>query len=183
MLEKIKLKIRKAQHADIEEIFAKLYDDEALFNLLGALPEQKEDMKKAMSLVVDQGYLSQPENILLIAETTKLIGLIYLENIDWKNRNLFGSIGLVPEIRKTVYGLKLAFETARICFEELNMHRVSYEVNEENAKLKEIIEKLGLYPEGFIKNYVMKGDKRFGAWQFGIFRNDYLNLAEIVRKH
>lgn len=108
-------------------------------------------------------------------ETNQIIGIIFLINIDYKNRSAECIIDIGV---KTMWGkgigktaISLIFEFA---FNELHLHQISLQVFSFNERDIKLYEKLGFVFEGRLRETLY----RFGEWHdtilMGILKDEYL---------
>ncbi|MBM3199472.1 GNAT family N-acetyltransferase [Candidatus Woesearchaeota archaeon] len=104
----------------------------------------------------------------------KVVGVIDLFKIDWKNKN--AELGYW--LGKKYWGKGLMTESVKLmlgfAFEDLNLHKVKADLFENNHGSKKVLEKSGFNLEGKIK----EGRFRYGKWQnelvYGVLSKDYL---------
>ncbi len=183
MLEKIKLTLRKAESKDINLLCHWTDDSELAGNVFGKSGMNYELRQKYFAAIIEKGQYEPPSTLLMIAEGEQPNGFAYLTSIDWKNRSLFVSIALRPELRNSLFGVNLLFETLKFCFDNLNMHKVCGHIHEDNQKMENILKNFGATMEGLLGSFVIKGGKVMGVHRYSFFQKDLPALKDIISKN
>ncbi len=106
-------------------------------------------------------------------ETSRVIGVIRIGDIDWKNKN--AEIGYW--LGKKYWGRGLASEAVRLilkfAFEKLKLHKVYAGLFEENIASRKVLEKCGFRLEGTIRESRFRYKKWHNELRFGILESEY----------
>lgn len=106
--------------------------------------------------------------------TDELLGMIYVDEIDNKNRKCSTGIKLGGGKRGRGYGFDAVMTLLRFLFDEMNFHRVECQILEYNRPSQKLYEKCGFVLEGRLRKTLWKA----GAWQdqrvYSLLREDYL---------
>jgi len=176
MLEKIKMNVRRAVMADEGLIKKWMSGGEFVVNLY--------DGEREAVRMLEESSLELSRNIIFIAEAEEAAGMILLEKIDRRNRNLCISIIVGEEaLKNKIYGLKLLAEAVKLSFEELGMHKVTGYIYEFNQKAIKLVEAFGGKKEGRLRDFVQRGAQLHGALVYSFFKKDYPGLLELLKKY
>jgi diamine N-acetyltransferase len=109
----------------------------------------------------------------VLAESGLLVGVAYLLCIDWIARNAqYGlMIGERDHWGKGI-GTQATQLTIAHAFDDLNLHRLSLQVFEDNVAAIHIYEKCGFQHEGVMRDAVFKGGRYRSLVMMGLLRNE-----------
>jgi UDP-4-amino-4,6-dideoxy-N-acetyl-beta-L-altrosamine N-acetyltransferase len=117
--------------------------------------------------------------IILAIETIiqqKLIGFIYLKNIDWVSRIAWFGI-MIGE--KKYQGKGMAREAMKILFDyafaRINLRKISLEVGAFNERAIGLYDSLGFKREGRLEQHVFLNNKYHDIILMSIFKKDYIS--------
>lgn len=110
------------------------------------LEKLKEDKKNFYYLVLKDG---------------KAIGVLYLNRVDFRNRNAYFGIYANPEEKIHGAGLVLEKTAIKLAFEVTNLHTLKLEVIEDNEKAINFYKRMGFLEEGRLREFVFKD----GRWK------------------
>lgn len=103
-----------------------------------------------------------------------LLGVCSYSEINWVSRNcMLGWFIGDPEMRGRGYGTDVIKILLRICFNELDMHKVSLNVFEHNEDAIRLYEKLGFVREGARRSAVYSMGRRWDDARYSILRREY----------
>jgi RimJ/RimL family protein N-acetyltransferase len=106
-----------------------------------------------------------------------LIGFIGFDGINWTNRDSFVAIGIgEPDFWSKGFGSDAMRLMLRYGFTELNLHRISLTVFEQNPRGIRSYEKCGFIHEGRIRNFLLRDGKRSDMLYMGILRQEWDRL-------
>jgi len=184
MLDKIKLRSRKADSADIELMKKWLKNGEFVMNLYSVPKDDDKALAQKVRSMLADGSKDLSDKRYFIVESEKPIGMIMFHDIEWRNKNLYMDI-LVgeDELKNKIWGLALFAEALRISFEIFNMHKVSGMIYEFNDKSRKLVEAFGGVKEGTFKRYVDRNGKRYNADIYSLFSKDYRGFLEKLQKY
>ena len=185
MLEKIKTKLRKADLGDVDRIRQWVTSGDFLMNLYDLDTKDPKKLKNRVIAMVENSTSDPSNEIIMIVETAeKPIGMIMFSHINWRSRNLYESsvIG-EEEYKNKVYGLKFMCEVLDFSFNYLKMHKVTGYVYDFNGRMSNLVEHMGAKKEGFLKGFVKRNSKRYGAVVYSFFRRDYPKFLEMLSKY
>lgn len=107
----------------------------------------------------------------------RLIGEIGFGGIDWAARNAWVGIGIgVKEYWGHGYGTEAMRLMLRFGFAELNLHRVSLDVFDYNARAIRSYQKAGFTIEGRERKALRRSGERFDIVYMGILRSEWETL-------
>ncbi len=102
------------------------------------------------------------------------IGFVELDGVQWTHRNTFLGIAIGErELWNQGYGTDAMRVILRYGFTELNLHRVSLNVFEYNARALRVYEKLGFVEEGRLREFVQREGRRWDFIFMGILRDEW----------
>lgn len=102
------------------------------------------------------------------------IGMIYLTNIDWKNRCVESGIKLASDApRRQGYATDAVRALFRYAFDELQMHRIEMEILDDNTASKKLYEKCGARQEGVKREAVYKGGRYIDQCLYAVLKRDF----------
>ncbi|AQG97490.1 GNAT family N-acetyltransferase [Caballeronia cordobensis] len=109
-----------------------------------------------------------------MASSGALIGVTYLLGIDWLNRSAEFSIQIGAEsARGRGMGEAAARSILAHAFTDLNLHRVSLDVLEGNARAIALYEKLGFRTEGLHRQAVFKDGQYLNVVSMALLSTDF----------
>jgi RimJ/RimL family protein N-acetyltransferase len=109
----------------------------------------------------------------------ELIGFIAFEEINWTDRDAYVSIGIgEPAFWGKGYGSDAMCLMLRYGFTELNLHRISLTVFEQNPRGIRSYEKCGFKHEGRIREFLLRDGRRSDMLHMGILRKEWDQLEQ-----
>lgn len=119
--------------------------------------------------------------IIVELETEMAVGLIYLTNIDWKNRNASRGIKLFrTETRGKGIARDASFTLMKYAFEELNLHRLNSEILSYNHASIKYYERCGGVREGVKRQAVFKNGEYHDVYCYGVLYQDFLEAKKCL---
>ncbi len=107
----------------------------------------------------------------------KLIGFIGFDGINWINRDSYVAIGIgEADFWSKGYGSEAMRLMLHYGFTELNLHRVSLTVFEQNPRGIRSYEKCGFTHEGRIREFLLRDGQRSDMLHMGILRDEWERL-------
>ena len=107
-------------------------------------------------------------------DTAQTIGMIYLTNIDWKNRCVESGIKLAADApRRQGYATDAVRALFRFAFDELNMHRIEMEILEDNIASRKLYEKCGAVCEGIKRAAVYKNGRYLDQCLYAVLKEEF----------
>lgn len=130
-------------------------------------------------------YVSNRSNNVRLAictsDSQKIIGATYLLDIDWINRSSEFSIWIgTNSLQGKGIGEFAARRTLHHAFSDLNLHRISLTVLEDNDRALHLYKKIGFLEEGHLKQVVFKNGKYVDLIQMAILSNEYQHIDSQV---
>ena len=102
------------------------------------------------------------------------IGMIYLTDLDWKNRSVATGIKISASApRGQGYGTDAVMALVGYAFYELQMHRVSLKIKSDNLASVKLYEKCGAKREGVLRDTIYKDGRYWDQYVYGILKSDY----------
>ena len=152
------------------------------FRLLDSDPARLWSAKKIKEWFEKDLDSALPNNLLFSIRTLaedKLIGFIAFDSIDWTNRETFVAIGIGEQDDWSKgYGSDAMRLMLRYGFTELNLHRISLTVFEQNPRGIRSYEKCGFKHEGRIRDFLLRNGHRSDMLHMGILRQEWDHLEQ-----
>ena len=185
MLEKIKTKMRKADLGDVDRICRWAAGEEFLMNLYDLDPKDPKKRKTRVIAMIENSTRDPSNEIIMIVETPeKPIGMILYTSINWKSRNLYESTVIgEEEYKNKIYGIVFIRSMLEFAFNELKMHKIVGYVYDFNTRMSSLIEHFGARKEGYLKDFVKRDGKRYGAKVYAFFDRDHPKFLEMISKY
>ena len=177
-IEMEKYNLRKVKMSDYKEIF-KIYSCEETLKFEGISTLEDEDQAKEYIDSILKGY----ENKIFIRwaisrkESDKIIGLVALHHIDYRNYN--AQIGYI--LNKDYWNKNIMSEVVSIIieflFDNTDLHRLEVNIDKENKASIKLAEKVGFIVEGIKIEcaYNKSMNKYEDRIIMGLLKNRYLN--------
>ena len=130
--------------------------------------------------------VSDKNNKRFIIETTDrennvAVGMIYLCDVDWKNRTVSTGIKLASGApRRCGYATDAVMALFEYAFSELQMHRIGLKILEDNEASRALYEKCGAKKEGSLRDSVFKGGKYIDQLCYGVLESDFKKAKKII---
>jgi RimJ/RimL family protein N-acetyltransferase len=162
------------------EAFARWNQNTEYFRLLDSDPARLWSAKKIREWFQKDLDSPLPAHLDFAIRTLledKLIGFIGFDGISWTNRDAYVAIGIgEPDFWSRGYGSDAMRLMLRYGFCELNLHRVSLTVFEQNPRGIRSYEKCGFKHEGRIRDFLLRDGQRSDMLHMGILRMDWETL-------
>lgn len=115
--------------------------------------------------------------------TSDVLGMANLVDIDWKNRTAFHGIKLLPNAPKGKgYATDAVMAIMKYAFCELQLNRLDGSIIEYNEASMKLYTKCGWQIEGNRRKSVFKNNKYHDNILVGILKEEYLNIIEHIGK-
>lgn len=105
----------------------------------------------------------------------KLIGMVLLNDLDFKNKNANIGVWLV----KKYWGKGLANESLKLIldfgFKELNLERIQAKILHENIRSQKLLKKIGFKYEGRLRKKTFFKNKWYDDLIYGLLREEYFS--------
>jgi len=180
-----RIKLRKLKLSDASDIYKNLQDREMVkWTLNIPWPYKRKDAIKFIRKTYyrirkNSGYAFG----IVLKEIDKVIGVIDIFNIDWKNKN--AELGYW--LGKKYWGKGLTTEAVKLmlkfAFEKLKLHRVYAGVFEENIASRRVLEKTGFKLEGIKRECRYRYNKWHNELIFGILKQEYESQSNTPTKN
>jgi RimJ/RimL family protein N-acetyltransferase len=109
----------------------------------------------------------------------KLIGFIGFDGLNWTDRDTYVAIGIgEPDFWSKGYGSDAMRLMLRYGFTQLNLHRISLTVFEQNPRGIRSYEKCGFKHEGRIREFLLRDGQRSDMLHMGILRQEWDQLEQ-----
>jgi len=170
--------LRKLMPSDASDIYENLRDkDMVKWTLNIPWPYRKRD---AMKFVRKARYKMKKRSGyafgIVLKETGRVIGVVDLIRVDWKNKN--AELGYW--LGKKYWGRGLTTEAVKLmlkfAFERLKLHMVYATLFEENIASRRVLEKAGFKLEGVMRECRFKYGKWHNELRFSMLRSEYKQL-------
>lgn len=128
------------------------------------------------------GYLNnRSSNVrcaICINETTQIVGVVYLVNIDHVSRNAEIGIMLGKKTHQDKgLGNKASIMMLDYGFSNLNLNRIYCSILEDNYRSINITKKIGCCREGTLREAVYKNGKYYNLIMFSILKHEYIAMT------
>jgi len=184
-MEKVKLEIdgeriilRKLRFSDALDIYRNLQDKEMVKWASGIpWPYKKQDAVKFIrkthyKIRKKSGYAFG----IVLKETNKVIGVVDVFHIDWKNKNAELGYWLGKKYWGKGYMTEAVKLMLKFAFEKLKLHRVYANLFEENVASRRVLEKTGFKLEGVRRECKYRYNRWHNELNFGILKKEYEKL-------
>lgn len=123
----------------------------------------------------NQGDVTQPNNVIFVACESNFdpIGIFWVKNIDYISRSADASWGLYSPFRGKKLGYKLVKGGSNICFQVLNLRRISCEILSNNIASMKCAVSAGFVQEGTKRESVFKQGKYVDSMVFGLLSEEF----------
>ena len=109
----------------------------------------------------------------------RLLGACSYTDADWVNRRcMLGWFIGEPAMRGRGYGSDLIHVLLKLCFEELDMHKVFLDVFGYNAEAIRLYERLGFVREGARRSAVYSMGRRWDELRYSMLQSEYAALRD-----
>jgi RimJ/RimL family protein N-acetyltransferase len=164
------------------EAFARWNQNSEYMRLLDSDPAYLWSAKKLKEWFEKDLDTAMPNNLLFAIRALagdKLIGFIAFDGINWTDRDSYVAIGIgEQDFWSKGYGSDAMRLMLRYGFTELNLHRISLTVFEQNPRGIRSYEKCGFKHEGRIREFLLRDGKRSDMLHMGILRSDWNRLEQ-----
>jgi RimJ/RimL family protein N-acetyltransferase len=164
------------------EAFMRWNQNSVYMRLLDSDPAHLWSAKKIKEWLEKDLDSALPNNLLFAIRTLaedKLIGFIAFDGINWTNRDGYVAIGIgEQDFWSKGYGSDAMQLMLRYGFTELNLHRISLTVFEQNPRGIRSYEKCGFKHEGRIREFLLRDGKRSDMLHMGILRREWDQLEK-----
>ncbi len=167
--------LRKLKLSDALDIYKNLQDKEMVkWTLNIPWPYKKQD---AIKFIRKTHYKIRKKSGfvfgIVLKETNRVIGVIDLFNIDWKNKNAELGYWLGKKYWGKGYMTESVKLMLKFAFKKLKLHRVYAKLFEENIASRRVLEKSGFKLEGKLRGTRYRYKKWHNELWFGMLRKDF----------
>lgn len=106
----------------------------------------------------------------MVKNKNENIGVIYLNQLDSKNRNAFLGVYANPDLKGVGYKLMTALKT--LSFDLGHLHSLKLEVREDNHRAINFYQKSGFKQEGLLREAIYHDGKWYDAIIMGVINED-----------
>ena len=106
-------------------------------------------------------------------ESGVIAGMIYIDNIDGKNRRCQTGIKLAENFRGKGYATDAVISLCNFLFNEMNMHRIESVILEYNLPSQALYKKCGFVLEGVLRKAVYKSGAYRDQLMFALLKEDF----------
>jgi len=166
----------------LAEAFARWNQNTEYMRLLDSDPAHLWSAKKIQEWFEKDLDSLLPNNLLFSIRSLaddSMIGFIAFDGINWTDRDTYVAIGIgEPAFWSKGYGSDAMCLMLRYGFTELNLHRISLTVFEQNPRGIRSYEKCGFKHEGRIRDFLLRDGRRSDMLHMGILRREWESLAQ-----
>ncbi len=102
------------------------------------------------------------------------IGLIELNNIDWKNRNAEIGVFIAYEnLRKKGFGSDSLLTIINFSFYELNLFKLYAKISSDNYPSIKLFEKFNFKKEGILRKTILKNNEYIDLLIYGLLKEEF----------
>ena len=104
------------------------------------------------------------------------IGLVEINNIDWRNRNAEIGIFIAYENwRKKGYGSNTLNLLLNYSFNHLNLYKLYAKISEDNHPSIKLFEKFNFQKEATLRKFIFKNNKYIDLFIYSLLKDEYNN--------
>ncbi|MBN1979496.1 MAG: GNAT family N-acetyltransferase [Anaerolineae bacterium] len=169
-----KVRLRPIERGDLPRFVAWFGDPEVHHHLAIWLPFSLAQEERWFERHLEQ--IESQKAVLLAIETSEgeHIGNIGLHQIDWKNRHAELGIAIGEKAYwGQGYGTDAIRTLLRLCFLEMNLHRVTLRVDADNARGIRCYEKAGFQKEGTLRDAVFREGRYIDQHVMSILKTEF----------
>ena len=108
-------------------------------------------------------------------EGDALLGMVELDGIEWQHGTCYLGIGIGERTNwGKGYGSEALGLVLRYAFHELNLHRISVTVFDNNLRSLALFEKHGFVREGVYREFVLRDGERHDMLLYGLLQREWL---------
>ena len=164
------------------EAFARWNQDSEYFRLLDSDPARLWSARKFKEWIEKDLNSLLPNHLdfaIRTLEEDKIIGFIGFELLNWADRDAYVAIGIGEQDNWSKgYGSDAMRVMLQYGFTELNLHRISLTVFEQNPRGIRSYEKCGFKHEGRIREFLLRDGWRSDMLHMGILRSEWVLLEQ-----
>ena len=169
-----KVRLRPVERDDLPRYVEWFSDPEVRRHLLVPLPFSLAQEERWFENLL--GRLERQTDVILAVETADgvHIGSVGLHTINWKNRS--AELGIMIGDKRywgQGYGTDTIHALLGVGFREMNLHRISLRVNEDNARGIRCYEKAGFQREGVSRDAVFKEGAYYDQYVMSILETEF----------
>jgi UDP-4-amino-4,6-dideoxy-N-acetyl-beta-L-altrosamine N-acetyltransferase len=117
----------------------------------------------------------------MISYDGRLLGVVNLYEIDYKNKSAFWAFYLGDtSVRGAGIGGKVEYNILKYVFDELNFHKLNCEVLGFNELVIKMHIKFGFVQEGIFKEHISKNNEYYDVYRLAIFAKDWQRNKETL---
>lgn len=168
-------KLRLITKEDFEAYYKsgfEVFDEEVAYLTASSDDYKKQDIYDYVNRIVDD---STRYDFLIINEHDDIIGESVINEIDWNARNAGFRICIFKtENCSKGLGKQVVYETMKVAFEFLNLHRIELEVFSYNKRAQHVYKQIGFHEEGVRKDALFIKGEYHDIHMMGLLENDWI---------
>lgn len=174
-LDEKRIKIRKLKLSDAKDIYENVKDKE-IVKWTWNIPHPY-SKKESIKFIRRSQYRLKKKKAytfgIVLKETDKVIGVIDLLKVDWKNKNAELGYWLGKKYWKKNIMTGAVKLILKFGFEELKLHRIYACTFEKNIGSKKVLEKCGFKQEGITIEALFRYNRWHNKLDYGILKSRY----------
>ena len=118
----------------------------------------------------------------LIKYNKKLVGLVYLSNINYKNRKTEWGVYIADEsVRGKGVGSATLYKLMEYVFDEMNFHKMNTKILENNLIALRLYKKFGFKREGRLRKQLLRDGKPINVILMSLLKKDWASNKETIK--
>ncbi len=168
------VRLRALREEDAERSAAWLNDIKTAYQTRGGAPTPFSLASEKEWIADHAGFLENEHHFAIETLDGGYIGVCSYSEVNWQARNC--TVGWFigePSMRNKGYGTDMIQTLLKICFCELDMHKVSLQVFSYNEAAVRLYERVGFVREAVFRERVFAMGKRWDEYKCGMLRSEY----------
>ena len=143
----------------------------------GAMPFTPEEEQQFIAQ--HGGHRDRENHFAVETPDGQMIGVCSYSDVNWKDRSAVLGWFIGDEAQRNKgYGTDLIRVLLKICFDELNLHRVSLNAYQYNERALRLYDRLGFVREGALRQAEYAMGRRWDLICFSMLEDEYRRLEE-----
>ena len=185
MSEQGRVKLRRAEQADIDTILVWLEDRTFIEFLLGDSATARTHLREKLVALFSQGasVLAGTSFYLIHHDGQGLIGVVTIQNLAWRNRLCRFDLHVVETVRSVDMERACLHAVFRHVFGEMNLHRVTREVRASQTTAIELLEEAGATREAVLRGHALVNGRPEDVYAYGMLQTEYRGFDNASATH
>lgn len=105
------------------------------------------------------------------------VGMATVQELSWRNRSCVADVYLIEPARDAQNAADAYRALVAYCFDEMNLHRVSFRIPPDATELHAALTRMGARKEVVLRGHVMRGGEPKDLYEFGVLRSEFAPRA------